>query len=107
MEISYNFNHKTVFMALKEEKLQVIRELIRMNNMDLFKDVKKLIHSYKQEEEIPHEYADREDITFNQWLRQYTDDKQNPEVYLPEYNMTLREFWEYTFHQERRSNNLE
>lgn len=94
-------------MALPEEKLQVLREIARMDDDRLLEDIKRLIYQYKREEGMPHSYADDASVSFEEWLKQYDEETGRQDTFLPEYQMTLREFRQHVYHQERRSNNLD
>lgn len=94
-------------MPSPEEKLQIVRELVRLDDPSLLDEIKRLIQQYKQEQEMPHAYANKRELSFMEWLKQYEANHGDSEIFLSEYGMTLFEFWEHTYQQERKSNNLD
>ena len=90
-------------MGIPEERLFIIKEILRTSDEDLIERIKKELRNSNCKKDEKNKLADNPEISFNEWLKQYEDSQRDENEFLPEYNMTLGEFRRYVFEQERKS----
>ncbi len=94
-------------MQLSEAKLRLIDNVLKINDIQLLEQINQTIESAlngKQHrntslEEEEEEY-DAKKMSFEEWNKQFGDE-QDLDTYIPEYDMTLREFRQMIYERER------
>lgn len=94
-------------MILPEEKLQLIRIILETEDEDLIEHLKASLRDFRKTQSPRHIYANKAGVSFEKWMTQYAQDTRDPDEYLPEYEMTLKEFQYHLYRQELQSNNVD